>query len=132
MMVSDQRIYQAVAERDGRWWMVAVPELSGLTQARSLSEAEKMVRSLIAVTTDTSPDEFGVELTIDSVGAVGPVSLEVRAISDLRARADEELREAAGRAAALAKGLADEGLTVRDIGSVLGVSFQRAHQLISA
>jgi hypothetical protein len=42
-----------------------------------------------------------------------------------------EAKAAAG-ASALAHEMADEGVPVRDIGEVLGVSYQRAHQLASA
>ena len=48
--------YKIEIERDGRWWMVHVPELDGLTQARRLSEAELMGREWIAVTTDHTPE----------------------------------------------------------------------------
>jgi len=126
------KTFQATVVRDGRWWLIHVPEIDGLTQARHLAEAERMARSLIAITLDAAPDSFGVELTLDRVGSVADVGAEVSAIADLRARAARDEREATQKAVALAKRLAAEGLTVRDIGSVLGVSFQRAHQLVAA
>jgi hypothetical protein len=43
--------YDVEVERDGRWWMVKIPETDGLTQARWLGEAESMARSYIAVST---------------------------------------------------------------------------------
>jgi len=36
--------YTATATREGRWWLVRVPEIDGVTQARSLAEAEVMAR----------------------------------------------------------------------------------------
>ena len=73
-----------------------------------------------------------IDLTIEQVGSVTNLSAEVAAIADLRRRAARDEREATSQAVALAKRLAGEGVTVRDIGSALGVTFQRAHQLVSA
>jgi hypothetical protein len=44
--------YEVEVERDSRWWMVKIPEIDGLTQARWLGEAESMARSCIAVSTE--------------------------------------------------------------------------------
>ena len=38
--------------RDGGWWMVHIPALDGLTQARFPGEIEDMARDYIAVSTD--------------------------------------------------------------------------------
>jgi len=38
--------------RDGRWWMIHVPELDLLTQARHPGEIDTMARELIAVSTE--------------------------------------------------------------------------------
>ena len=126
------KTYHATVERDGKWWMVAVPEIDGLTQARSLAQAEAMARSLIAVTLDTNPSSFNVDIAVHSVGDVPDVSAEVEAIAGLREQAARDDREATRKAAALAKRLAGADVTVRDIGSVMGVSYQRAHQLVNA
>ncbi len=126
------KTYEATVGRDGKWWMIRVPEVGGVSQARSLGEAATMARSLIAVSLDVDPTSFEVSLVVEAVGSVPDVSGEVAAIAALRERAAAEEREATARAALLAKRLASEGLTVRDIGAVLGVSFQRAHQLVAA
>jgi hypothetical protein len=39
--------------RDGGWWMVHIPALGGLTQARFPGEVELTAREYIAVTTGT-------------------------------------------------------------------------------
>ena len=126
------KTYQATATRDGKWWMITVAQIDGLTQARSLAESAKMARSLIAITLDASPDSFDVDLCVERVGSLSDVSAEVAAIKTIREQAAAEEREAATRTKELAKRLAHEGLTVRDIGSALGVTFQRAHQLVAA
>lgn len=54
--------YNAEVTRDGKWWMVAIPEIDGLTQARSLSEAELMARQYIAVTLGLRLDDVAVNL----------------------------------------------------------------------
>ncbi len=43
--------------RDGGWWMVHIPELGGLTQARYPGEVELMAREYIAVSTGTPIDQ---------------------------------------------------------------------------
>jgi hypothetical protein len=37
--------------RDGNWWMIRIPEIAGLTQARRRGEVELMARECIAVRT---------------------------------------------------------------------------------
>lgn len=39
------REYKIEVERDGRWWMIHVPEIDQLTQARRIGEIEDMARS---------------------------------------------------------------------------------------
>jgi hypothetical protein len=46
--------------RDGRWWMIHIPEIDGLTQARWPGEIEDMARSYIAVSTGTPIDQVTV------------------------------------------------------------------------
>ncbi len=52
--------YDVEVYRDGPWWMVRIPELDGLTQARHPGEIEDMARSHIAVSTDQPIDTIAV------------------------------------------------------------------------
>lgn len=54
--------YEAEVTRDGRWWMVSVPELGLLTQARAAGEVELMAREVIAVSLGVPVDSAGVEV----------------------------------------------------------------------
>jgi hypothetical protein len=123
--------YNVSVTRDGKWWMVSIPLLDGLTQARRLAEADLMAREWIAVTLDVPIEQIAVKVTVERVGDID-VAGRLAAIRHERERAAALEREAIGRAAALAKALADQNISVRDIGVALGVSFQRAHQLVKA
>jgi hypothetical protein len=117
--------------REGKWWLVAIPEIDGVTQARRLSEAERMAREYIAVTLDVPLDSFEVDLRIENVAGVDVAGAlaEIRDEREQVAALEIETREHARQ---LAKSLAAASIPVRDIGTMMGVSFQRAHQLVSA
>ena len=53
--------YEISVYREGRWWMIYVPEIDELTQARHVSETEDMARS-IAVSTETPIADVGVRV----------------------------------------------------------------------
>lgn len=122
--------YTASVRREGKWWMVDVPAISGTTQARRLSEAELMARELIAVTLDVPIDQISVVVTIESIGGLDDLADRIAVIASRREQAASLDRQATREAAELAKALADLDIPLRDIGTVLGVSHQRAHQLV--
>lgn len=119
--------YRAEVERDGRFWRVRVPDIDRSTQARSLSEAEAMVRDLIAIMTDVPRNSFDVDMRI-----ILPedVQIELDQSQVLREQAKQSQAEAARLARDAAHRLHDLGLSLRDIGRALGVTFQRAKQLV--
>lgn len=122
--------YTAIVTREGKWWMVRVPEIDGLTQARRLGEAELMARELIAVSQDVPLEGVHVEVRLASVGGLSNVAERVAEIASHREEAAELERQATRDATALAKALSDRDIPVRDVGAILGVSHQRAHQLL--
>ncbi|MFE3546009.1 type II toxin-antitoxin system HicB family antitoxin [Nocardia sp. NPDC059177] len=124
------KIYDVQITRDGRWWMVHIPELDELTQARRLSEAPAMAREVIALHTGTPLSEVVVEVEI-AVADI-PVSRRAGVLAEHRREAVRLEQLAAAEARELARELARQQVPVRDIGEILGVSHQRAQQLTSA
>jgi hypothetical protein len=120
--------YQVVVSRDGRWWMISVPEIDGLTQARRLADVEQMARELIAVTLDVRLSEVAVEVTFGDIDGI-PVGSCIEAISNEKAEAARLEEDAAAKTKTLVKELVAHNVPLRDIGEMLGLSFQRIHQL---
>ena len=125
-------IFTATVVREGKWWMVSIPELDGLTQARRLSEAAAMAREFVAATLDTSVEEVAVILEVRQVGGIRDVQSELDRIREERSRAERLEKQAIADSISLARSLANEEVPLRDIGTILGVSHQRAHQLVTA
>lgn len=112
----------AKAERSGSWWAVEVPEIPGLfTQARRLDLVPAMVVEAASL--------LDVELTPDDV-IVNPQLVDGGALSVSRAReASAEARRVASVAydasrEAVAR-LRGDGLSVRDVATLMGLSAQR-------
>ncbi|MEW1913779.1 type II toxin-antitoxin system HicB family antitoxin [Kitasatospora sp. NPDC085895] len=126
-MTEQPRTFTAVAERSGRWWAVTVPDVPGaITQGRNLKEAAEMAREAVALVLDVPEDQVVVDLRPALPDAA------VTALDDFRSRrSDREKAEDAERdaQAAAAQALTEAGLSVRDAGAVLGVSYQRISQL---
>ncbi len=125
--VVDVSSYHAQVQRGERFWLIYVPELDRWSQARSLAEVDETVRDLIAVMTDVSGDS--IELTV-SLTLPESVSTHLASAERLREQASRANSDAAGEVRAAARELRATGMTVRDLGRALGVSYQRAHQLV--
>ncbi len=123
--------YTAQVTRDDKWWLITVAGIDGLSQARRLSNAEHNARELVCAATGASPDSFTISVEVDTVGTI-KVARRLAAVTDKRHRAAELETAATVGARALANDLAAQGIPLRDIGTLLGVSFQRVHQLTSA
>lgn len=59
------RVFDVEVSREGRWWMVRIPEIDGLTQARSEDQVRRMARDYIALTLDVPAGSF--ELRVKAV-----------------------------------------------------------------
>ena len=123
--------YDVSVTREGRWWMVSVPEIDQLTQARRLSEIEQAARELIAVTLDVPMSTVDVSVKVEQVGDIRDVSGRAEAILKERAQAAELNRRAVEQLQQLVIQLASAKVPVRDIGELLEISHQRAQQLVS-
>jgi hypothetical protein len=125
--VAELTTYHAEVDRDGKVWRVRVPEVARTTQARTLREVEPMARDLVALMDDIPADSFDLKVTIT---LPAEVRAELDRSAELREQAARSQTEAAQLARRAAKRLRDQGLPLQDVGQALGVSFQRAKQLI--
>jgi hypothetical protein len=121
------KTYRAELERDGRFWRIRVPDVDRSTQARSLHEAEAMIRDLVAIMEEVPPDSFDIDMKIT---LPEDVREELQQAVALREEARAAQAEAARLAREAAQRLRSLGLSLRDIGQALGVTFQRGKQLV--
>jgi hypothetical protein len=121
--------YKVEVTRDGRWWMIHIPEIDGLTQARRVDEIEDMARSLIAVSTDTPLREISIRIASITVSGIGDIADTAHQVENLRRQAEELEAQAADAAKQYARELTREGVPVRDAAALIGVSPQRISQL---
>ena len=91
--------YTARVERDGRFWLIHVPQVDRYTQARHLREVEPMVRDLVAVMLDVDPASFAVAVDI---ALPKSVTVHMAAAGKLRDQAAEANHRAAEEARAAA------------------------------
>lgn len=117
--------------RDERWWMVSVPQVGGLTQARRLADVVTMARELISVSLDVAPEDMEITLDIERIGDLD-VQSRLEEIARERREAQELERRLGEHTRSLARDLAALDVPQRDIGAVLGVSRQRAQQLLAS
>ncbi|MDV6278373.1 hypothetical protein R3Q06_33625 [Rhodococcus erythropolis] len=110
----------AHAVRSGDWWSVDVPEVDGLfTQARRLDRIPAMVADAGKLLTDIPAAEFEVTLDYD----VDPAARrEIEEVKQINA-------EAARQSRAVVHDLRQRGLSVREIGVMLGITASRVSQL---
>jgi hypothetical protein len=126
------RHYKVEITRDGRWWMVHIPEIEGLTQARRIGEAEQMAREFIALETSTPISEVTVTIatiTVQGLGDIQEPAADVRDLRDAARKAEAAVVDATKR---YAKRATRAGIPVRDIAELLDVSPQRVSQIANA
>ena len=126
--MTQRTIYTVTATRAGEWWGLEVPGLpEAATRARRLDQAEAAARAAIALLLDVPADSFGVEVEPELEGPSGEL-LHVARIA--RERAELAQEEARATTIVAVQTFAGQGMTVRDIGRLIGVSHQQAAKLL--
>ncbi len=124
------KTYTVTTERSGSWWAFSVPEIPGAHgQARRLEQVRDEARDVISMMLDAESDSFDVSLSIKLDPRIEHALDEAKAarkdLDSYQRVAQEKLRLAAEQIKEVG------GLSIRDIGSLLDVSFQRISQILS-
>lgn len=127
-----KREYKVEVTREGRWWMVYVPEIDQLTQARRVAEIVPQAESLIAISTDQPLTDIAVRVVSITVPGLGDVAARGHALVDARNAAAHATEAAQHDAAEYARELGDAGVPVRDTAELLHVTAQRVSQLAAS
>jgi len=127
-MVAQVTTYRVIATQEERFWLLSVPELDVVTQARTLDRAEATVRDLIAVWLDVPADSFAVEVEPRLNDEWTKLLRETR---DARTTADKASARASEMLRTSVTTLHDAGLSAREVGSLVGISYQRVQQVLA-
>lgn len=124
------RVLEATAVREGKWWIITVPELDAVTQARNVREIDEMATGLVVALLDLEEDDVTVNVTIELPEAVADQWNTAAALIS-QAEADEK-RAAALRRSAIRELLSMDNMSQTDAAAILGLSYQRVQQLAKA
>jgi DNA-directed RNA polymerase specialized sigma24 family protein len=127
-MVEMSTLYQVTAKRWRRGWELHIDGV-GVTQSRTLLDAEEMVRDYIALDLDVQPDSFDVTITPEIGAGIDGELLDLQALDR---KADEAQQRATMKRRHVVLRLRDEGLSGREIALLLNISAQRVSQLLAS
>ena len=119
-------VYMVKAVPWAQGWELHVPGV-GVTQVRVLANAEQQVRDLIGTMLDCEADDAVIVVGYELHGLekeIIDVQRQMRAALDMQATAAESMRR-------IVAALRDDGVSVSDIATVLGVSRGRVSQLVA-
>ncbi len=119
--------YKAKAYREGDWWVIDVDGV-GVTQAKRLDQVEHMARDMIALMLDVDASTVHVDVEPQVGPELDGLLLSARTAADAAKAAQAE---AAETSRSTAERLHAAGYSMRDIGVLTGVSYQRVHQLLA-
>lgn len=117
---------KAHCERQADGWHVSVAELGGLsTTAKRLDKATEQIKVLAEAASGASKCDIVVKIEAVMPGIICDLEAaqeKMRIAARLQEEGSAQIREVVGR-------MRDEGLTMRDIAVLLGVTPQRVAQL---
>jgi len=125
-MTHTTRTLEATATRDGRWWLVRVPELDAVGQART-------VRDIHAVAVEVAALHLGVPEEDVTVHVTVHVSEEAERLWEQARQVEEEARAVQQRAAELRRAAVRrsraDGYKLDAAAAAFGVTTSRIQQL---
>ncbi|GAA1951682.1 type II toxin-antitoxin system HicB family antitoxin [Catenulispora subtropica] len=121
--------YRAIAELDGDWWVVTVPELRGVyTQGRTYDQAKSMARDAVATMLEVAANRVVVTM---EVHLPDHAETAISQVEQARAARDEAAAAEQRTLAESARRLRAAGVKVVDAAALLDISKQRVYQLLA-
>ena len=118
---------EAKAYKEGKRWMVSIPELDALGQARGIASVPAVAADLAAIVLNVPAEEVTVHITYalpESAEDAGHEWEEAKAnLRAAEANVSDTLRE-------YVRTLKDNGYSLKDTAAVTGYTFQRISQIL--
>lgn len=109
------------------WWVISVPAVPGaITQCRRLDQVRDDAAEVIEIQTGRPVDPAVIRVNARVDGPEGDLANAARA---QRQAAREAAEQADERTRTAVAALRRRGFSLRDVGELLGITFQRAHQI---
>ncbi len=127
-MTKTTTTYRATAEWGGYAWVATVVGYADVfTQAKRLEQLPERLSEVMHLMTGKkiAPNKWELDV---QYGKLGDQATEIR---KLRVEVEEAEQQLSERTAKVARALRAQGMNLRDIGTLMGVSYQRIHQLVS-
>jgi DNA-directed RNA polymerase specialized sigma subunit len=128
-MVAELKTYHAEVTRDGKFWLIRIPEIDRSTQALRYKDVAVMASDLVEIITGLSTDDYDLHI---NVHLPTEVQDHLARAEVLREEAKRKNSEAAKESRAAVRQLLAQGLSQREAGELLGMSFQRISQLVKS
>jgi len=119
-------LLEATAVRDGRWWLVTLPDLGTAGQARSVREIPSVAREVAALWLDVPESDVEVTVRVHVDEQAEALWSEASAVE---AEARRRVQEAAALRRRAVKVARDGGYTFDAVGAAFSISHQRVQQL---
>lgn len=126
-MVAEVKTYHAEVSRDGKFWLIRIAEIDRSTQAIRYRDIPTMAGDLIEIMTGLGTEEYDLHIHVQLPTEVRDHLARAEA---LRGEAERKNSEAAREKRAAVRALLSRGLSQREAGELLGMSFQRISQLV--
>lgn len=124
--MTTRRQLTATARRDGRWWLIEIPELDTAGQARRYSEIPDVATEVAALYLNVPETDVDVHVTVKA-------SKQARTLWEESERLEAESRAAQQRAAQLRREAVrqalDDDYTYAGTAAAFGISRSRVQQL---
>ena len=128
-MVAEVKTFRAEVTRDGKFWLIRIPELDRSTQALRYKDVPAMANDLVQIMTGLATDDYDLHV---KVHLPTEVQDHLARAEVLREEAKRKTSEAAQESRAAVRELLAQGLSQREAGELLGMSFQRINQLVNS
>jgi hypothetical protein len=128
-VVAEVKTYSVEVSRDGKFWLIRVPELDRSTQAVRYRDVRAVAGELVEIMTGLRAEQFDLQFQVQLPDGVQHHLARAEVLRDEAARKNAE---AAAESRAAVRELIDQGLSQRETGEVLGLSFQRVNQLANS